>query len=152
MKSIYKRVLVIGLSLSLIALAGLQSANEQQIEGDIDDEGQEDNDKILGPIPVPDLEPGPRTLAFSRPAPPVETLTAATKVTFSGKIVRNGPYFALQEMAGALYTLGSIGHPLPTVGQDVRVTGKLDLTHGLLHVDEIEPFLDAQRFYPRAAS
>ena len=152
MKSIYKRVLVVGLSLSFIALAGLQLLKEQQIEGDIDDEGSEEDDKKLGPVPVPDLEPGQRTLAFSRPAAPVEILASATKVTFSGKLVRNGPYFALLEMAGAMYTLGSIEHPLPPVGQDVRVTGKLDTTHSLLHVDEIEPFLDAQRFYPRAAS
>ena len=152
MKSIYKRVLIVGLSLSLIALAGLQSIKEQEIEGDIDDEGPKENDKKLGPVPVPDPEPGQRTLVFSRPSLPVETLTSATKVTFSGKIVRNGSHFALQEMAGAMYMLGSIGHPLPPVGQNVRVTGKLDLTHSLLHVDEIEPFLDAQRFYPRAAS
>lgn len=152
MKSIYKRVLVIGLSLSLIALAGLQALKEQEIDGDIDDEGPEDADLKLGPIPVPDPEPAQRTLAFTHHAAVVEAFPSATKVTFSGKIVRNGPYFAFQEMAGTLYTLGSVEHPLPPVGQEVRVTGKLDLTRSLLHVDEIEPFANARRFYPRAAS
>lgn len=146
MKSIYKRVLVVGLSLSLIALAGLQNLKEPEIEGENDDDGPGIKEKKLGPIPMPDPETRPR------PSAPVQVFPSATKVTLSGRLVPNGSGFVFREMGGTLYTLSSIGHPLPSVGQDVRITGKLDLSRGLLQVDDIEPFEDLALYYPRAAS
>jgi hypothetical protein len=63
----------------------------------------------------------------------------APTVTFSGTVVRTGPCFALRETAGILYPLDSTGRAWPFEGEDVRVTGKLDLDTRLLYVDAIEP-------------
>jgi hypothetical protein len=69
------------------------------------------------------------------------SMAAAPTVTFSGTVVRNGPQFALRETAGVLYPLDSAGRAWAFEGEDVRVTGKLDLTTRLLYVDAIEPSL-----------
>jgi hypothetical protein len=66
---------------------------------------------------------------------------AAPTVTFSGKVVRDGPSFALRETAGALYPLDSAGRAGHFEGEDVRVTGKLDLDTRLLYVDAIESYV-----------
>jgi hypothetical protein len=63
----------------------------------------------------------------------------ATTVTFSGTVVRSGPRFALRETAGVLYPLDSAGRAWPYEGEDVRVTGHLDMSSRLLYVDAIEP-------------
>ena len=65
-------------------------------------------------------------------------MAAAPTVTFSGTVVRNGPRFALRETAGVLYPLDSAGRAWAFEGEDVRVTGKLDLNTRLLYVDAIE--------------
>jgi hypothetical protein len=70
-------------------------------------------------------------------------MAAAPTVTFSGTVVRNGPRFALRETAGVLYPLDSAGRAWPFEGEDVRVTGKLDLNTRLLYVDAIEPFMQS---------
>lgn len=145
MKSIYKRLLFLGLGLSLVALAGLQDIKEQELEGNIDgdqsDGGQPDggqpDPEDRKPIPFPTASPSDGTAQFrSQPV-----FIPATTVTFSGRLVRNGQLFALRETAGALYMLDGIGRILPLEGKNVRVTGKLDITRTLLHVDEIESFV-----------
>lgn len=70
--------------------------------------------------------------------PSVISVIAPT-VTFSGTVVRSGPRFALRETAGVLYPLDSAGRAWPYEGEDVRITGKLDLDSRLLYVDAIEP-------------
>jgi Protein of unknown function (DUF5818) len=71
--------------------------------------------------------------------PPGRFAMAAPTVMFSGTVVRSGPRFALRESAGVLYPLDSAGRAWPYEGEDVRVTGKLDLDTQLLYVDAIEP-------------
>lgn len=135
MKSMYKRLLLLGLGLSLVALAGLQGLDEDQIEGRVDDDHPEPDGREPIPFPVPKKEEnGNRAMAQPIFIP-------ATTVTFSGKLIRNGSLLALRETAGTLYTLDGIGRVLPFEGKDVRVTGKLDITRTLLHVDAIEQFV-----------
>ena len=111
-----------GLSLSIFALSGLMRKLESQIE---EGEGRT-------PKPVPDSK-SPTVLPLPENSP-----VWATTVTFSGTVIRNGSRFALRETGGVLYTLDSTGRAWPFEGEDVRVTGKLDTTTSLLHVDEIE--------------
>ena len=142
MKSIYKRFLLVGLSLSLIALAGLHSEKQPELEGG---PGDGPDGEKLGPIPVPDPEP---RAELPSPAP---NFLSATRVTFSGKLVRNGSLYVLRETGGNLYTLTAIQHALPQPGEDVRVTGRLDFSRNLLQVDDIECFNDAAFYFPRAS-
>jgi hypothetical protein len=82
-----------------------------------------------------DIATGPVLAVTMTPA----SMAAAPTVTFSGTVVRNGPRFALRETAGVLYPLDSAGRAWAYEGEDVRVTGKLDLNTRLLYVDAIEP-------------
>jgi hypothetical protein len=122
LKTLYRRWLIVGLSMSIFALSGFKRALEAQVE--------RDREARNGPEPLKDsaLSPGP---VLASPAP-------ATTVTFSGTVVRDGSRFALRETAGVLYFLDSTGRAWPFEGEDVRVTGYLDTTTSLLHVDEIK--------------
>lgn len=126
MKSAIKRSLFIGISLALVALTARRLSEETEIQGRLD--------KPASPQP-PKLGVEPSGPLPGMPAKPM----VAPTVTFSGKLVRNGPQFALRETAGVLYPLDSSGRAWPYEGADVRVTGKLDLDTRLLYVDAIEP-------------
>jgi len=158
MKSMIKRSLFIAISLTLAALTARRLREEREINGTLDTPKR---DKSSPPLPEPEKQQG-RTLPAS-PAPPQSPRTAAPAaprgiadsfmaakvapvpmaaaptVTFSGTVVRNGPRFALRETAGVLYPLDSAGRAWAFEGEDVRVTGKLDLNTRLLYVDAIEP-------------
>lgn len=126
MKSLFKRCLVVGLSMSIVFLTGLRNWAESDLEGSVEDD-----------------QPGtkvPRQLGAG--LKPVEgnlhAFPLATTVTFTGTVVRNGSRFVLRETAGVLYTLDSIARAWAFEGEDVRVTGKVDSATHLLHVDDIE--------------
>jgi hypothetical protein len=121
MKTLYRRWLIVGLSMSIFALTSLKRTLETQI--------QRDREAKNGPDPLaePVTSQGP---VLAKPA-------SATTVTFSGTVVRDGSRFALRETAGVLYFLDSTGRAWPFEGEDVRVTGYLDASTSLLHVDDI---------------
>jgi uncharacterized protein DUF5818 len=124
MKSVVKWSLCAGISLVLMALTARRLEQEAEIEGPADTPPTQ---------PPPVGEQSPPAL----PRAPAKPIVAPT-VTFSGTVVRNGPRFALRETAGALYLLDSAGRAWHFEGEDVRVTGKLDLDTRLLYVDAIE--------------
>jgi Protein of unknown function (DUF5818) len=127
MKTLYKRWLIVGLSMSIFVLANLRRKLESQL------------DAQAGKLPKNPAQPeesDPKAsplLTFSDGRP-----SNATTVTFSGTVIRSGGRFALLETGGVLYMLDSTGRAWPFEGEDVRVTGKLDTTTHLLHVDDIE--------------
>jgi hypothetical protein len=125
MKALYKRWLIMGLTLSIFGLARLRRALESQLDSEL--EGILDES---GAIASKKIKEG-------RSAPVVPMPVSATTVTFSGTVIRNGTRFALRETGGVLYTLDSTGRAWPFEGEDVRVTGKLDTSTRMLHVDEI---------------
>jgi len=129
MKSLIKQSLFIAISLALAALTARRLNEESSIEADLDEPGSDQPDAR-----PPKLPTNP-TRALSEVPP---RAVCATTVTFSGTVVRNGPCFALLETAGALYPLDSAGRAWSFEGEDVRVTGKIDLSTRLLHVDAIE--------------
>lgn len=132
MKKLYKRVLFIGLSLSLLALVGLNALEESEVEGHMD--GDED-----GPAPAPPKDIGDfrqTVLPRAQPRP-----LSATTVTFSGTLLRNGASYVLRETAGVLYTLDETGRASRFEGDSVRVTGKLDTSTRLLQVEDIRSFV-----------
>lgn len=129
MKSVIKRSLFIGISLALAALTARRLCEETEIQGRLDEPAVPPPPQ-LGPK-VGNEAPGPL------PGMSAKTMVAPT-VTFSGRVVRNGPSFALRETAGVLYPLDLPGRARPFEGADVRVTGKLDLDTRLLYVDAIE--------------
>ncbi len=124
MKTLYKRWLMLGLSLSIFALTGLKKALEDDLEGDLkaSDKSQTiaEQDGKVAVLPLPDTIPVP-----------------ANTVILSGTVIRNGSRFALRETAGVLYTLDSTGRAWPFEGEDVRVTGHFDAATSLLHVEDI---------------
>jgi hypothetical protein len=130
MKNLYRRWLIVGLTMSIFTLANLRRKLESQLERDMGltsetppQDGQAGDVKATSPM-LPILSDG-------RPS-------NATTVTFSGTVIRSGGRFALLETGGVLYMLDSTGRAWPFEGEDVRVTGKLDTTTHLLHVDDIE--------------
>lgn len=126
MKSFIKRSLFIGMTLALAGLTVRRLRRESEVPGELD---------------TPDPVPPKVELGRTRPAPTVTvhfTPIVAPTVTFSGTVIRNGARFALRETAGVLYPLDSAGRAWPFEGEDVRVTGKLDLDTRLLYVDAIE--------------
>lgn len=134
MKSAIKRTLFVSISVVLVALTVRRYNQDADVEAenaDVDDLGTLDHSGTPAPI----LGDQPARVLPRRPA------MAAPTVTFSGRVVRNGPRFALRETAGVLYPLDSTGRAWPYEGEDVRVTGKLDLDTRLLYVDAIEPAL-----------
>lgn len=159
-----KRSLFIAISLTLAALTARRLREDREIEGSLDTPNLDspNRDKPSPPLPEPEHQRA-RALPQSpiRPASPMmavpstpadiatgpvlavtmtpASMAAAPTVTFSGTVVRNGPRFALRETAGVLYPLDSAGRAWAYEGEDVRVTGKLDLNTRLLYVDAIEP-------------
>ena len=124
MKALYKRWLIVGLSLSIFALSKLKKTLEADIESV--SEGSRDGQ-------APDLNPIVSPVFTS-----ASTVSlSATTVTLSGTVIRNGGRFVLRETAGILYTLDSTGRAWPFEGEDVRVTGHLDTSTSLLHVEDI---------------
>jgi hypothetical protein len=137
MKSGIKRTLYVSISAALVALTVRRFNQDTVIEADPaepDTTGPPDRPSVpvLPPGDPPARVSNPPRVSSHRPA------IAAPTVTFSGTVVRSGPRFALRETAGILYPLDSAGRAWPYEGEDVRVTGKLDLDTQLLYVDAIE--------------
>jgi hypothetical protein len=144
MKSVFKRFLLLGISLTVVVLVAAQSWETA------DSEPAPTNDD-----PDPAKEVSGSSARLPEYAEPCdgETLTAApdsaiafhplagTTVTFSGTVIRAGSQFALRETAGILYTLDSAGRAWPFEGEDVRVTGKLDTSTRLLQIDDIQSMI-----------
>ncbi|MFP5237694.1 MAG: DUF5818 domain-containing protein [Acidobacteriota bacterium] len=135
MKSVFKRFLLLGISLSIVVLVATQSWEQAEAEPGANDGG----DGGAEPAPQPDLpqtvpaKPEHKTIPFKP--------LAGTTVTFSGKVIRAGSRYALRETAGILYTLDSEGRAWAFEGEDVRVTGQLDTTTRLLHIDDIQSMI-----------
>lgn len=141
MKAVIKRCLFVGISLTLAALTARRFKQETELEGNAVKPGGRLEPKLrpaIGPqlnAAKPDpIRPISPVLPGTQPSP-----FSATTVTFNGTVVRNGSRFALRETAGELYPLDSAGRAWCFEGEDVRVTGKIDLSTRLLHVDAIEP-------------
>ena len=133
MKSDIKRCLFVSFSLILAALTVRRFGQELEIVGSVGEPGPKpdpkagsgphlESDKVVSPV-LPGTAPRP----FS-----------ATTVTFNGTVMRKGSRFVLRETAGDFYPLDSAGRAWCYEGEDVRVTGKIDLSTRLLHVDAIE--------------
>lgn len=59
--------------------------------------------------------------------------------TFSGTIQRNGEQFVLRESSGQIYRLDDPKDAQPFEGRPVTVTGKLDTSAKMIHVERIAP-------------
>lgn len=147
MKSTIKRWLFAGIALSLAALTSRRFQRELEIEGSLD--GPQSGKPSLPPgrdgkgkaSPLPTVSGGSgRTgpLPGTPAAGPV-LYSPTVSVTFNGTLVRKGSQLALREIAGSLYRLDGATNASGFEGTNVRVTGKIDLSTRLLHVDAIEP-------------
>ncbi len=128
MKSLIKSSLFIGMSLMLALLTERRLRRDRESANEIDVQPAQPESAA----PAIDKDPVP-TLPDVKPRP-----VSATTVIFSGRLMRNGEQFVLREIAGTLYPLESVGRALSYEGEDVRVTGKLDLSTRRLQVDAIE--------------
>jgi len=97
--------------------------------------------------PQPDASPRDQPIAFQEPqtppapqqpdTPPPDS--KADKATvFTGTIVKHGSDFVLRVQSGAVYRLDAPAKAEPFEGKPVKVTGKLEATARLIHVENIE--------------
>lgn len=133
-KTAFKRALFFCLSFSVILMAAMKTGQEPEVDPNPDEDGT-----------LPDANPAERPDLLTKPLADANALPfrplSGTTVTFSGTIVRNAGRFALRETAGVLYALDSAGPVGGFEGEDVRVTGQLDTTTRLLHIDEIHAMI-----------
>jgi len=138
MKSTIKRCLFAGIALSLVVLTASRFDCEPEIEGNLD---RPHPDKPALPpsfggnghaSPLPGVSGG----SGSSVGPLSHSLSVS--VTFSGRVVRNGARLALREVAGTLYPLDGTPKVWSFEGAAVRVSGKMDLSTRMLHVEAIE--------------
>ncbi len=127
MKALIKYYLVWGFALSFLAVIARRVLEDPEIEAVIDPSGHAPQPPRPAGLPAPSGNG-----AFTRRA-------ADPTVTFNGTVIRNGSRFALRETAGALYLLDSAGRAWSFEGENVRVTGQIDMGTRLLHVEAIEP-------------
>ena len=71
-------------------------------------------------------------------SPQEDAAKAAKSAVYSGTIVPQGSVFVLRDAAGTLYRLDDASKAQPFAGKPVKVTGKLDATVKLIHVEKIE--------------
>ena len=71
-------------------------------------------------------------------AAPMANPDAAKSAVYAGTIVKHGSGFLLRGSSGAVYHLDDPSKAQPFAGKVVKVTGKLDQTVTLLHVEKIE--------------
>lgn len=102
------------------------------------------------PSPQPTPEPAPETQPSQNPTPPQpsspskpgqgdEQNQTAAPQTFTGTISKEANNFVLMVSAGTSYKLDNQQQVQRYEGQRVRVTGTLDSSINLIHVDRIEP-------------
>lgn len=155
MKSTIKRGLFAGMALGLAALTARRFNRDHEIEASVDGNTAgklEDPQQNKAPLPPPRgtggqaTPPTPEAIGNSaappstngQTAPAAPTHSPTVSVTFSGTVVRKGSHLALRETAGVLYPLDGDPRARTFEGADVRVTGKIDLSTRMLHVDAIE--------------
>jgi hypothetical protein len=78
-------------------------------------------------------------VATSNNAAPVQAQSQSQAVTFSGTIERNGEQFVLRENSGQIYRLDDPKDAQAFEGKAVSVTGKLDPSQRMIHVERITP-------------
>jgi hypothetical protein len=76
---------------------------------------------------------------ISAPATAAQAQSQAQSATFSGTIMRNGEQFVLRETSGQIYRLDDPKDAQAFEGKPVTVTGKLDPSARLIHVERIAP-------------
>jgi Protein of unknown function (DUF5818) len=96
------------------------------------------------PDPVPETQPSPNPTPQppSTPSKPGQGDTqnrTAEPQTFTGTISKEANNFVLRVSAGTSYKLDNQQQVQQYEGQRVRVTGTLDSSINLIHVDRIEP-------------
>lgn len=144
MKSVFKRFLLFGMTLTVVTLLATQSWETAEADPDPARDPDPANDPTpkgklsLAPTPISNAAELRDSMPLSEDGAIAFRPLAGTTVTFSGTVIRAGSRFALRETAGVLYTLDSAGRALPFEGEPVRVTGKLDTSTRLLHIDEIQ--------------
>lgn len=136
MKSFLKRCLLAGIGLSLAVLTA-RRFQQQEIEGAVD-RPQSGKDTLPPDAGANGHTPSLAHASSAGQAGPLPHSPIVT-VTFSGTVVRNGSRLALREVAGVLYPLDGAPRAWSFEGSSVRVTGKMDLSTRMLHVDAIEP-------------
>jgi hypothetical protein len=80
--------------------------------------------------------PPPQTPDMTQPAQPGQN--AAQSKVFTGTIVKDGSDFVLRASSGDIYKLDQPSKASEFEGKAVKVTGKLEETAKLIHVEDIQ--------------
>jgi uncharacterized protein DUF5818 len=83
-------------------------------------------------------EPTPAPQAPDQAQPTQPTQDMAKSTVFMGTIVKDGSNFVLRVSSGDVYKLDTPSKAQAFEGKSVKVTGKLEETGKLIHVDNIE--------------
>ena len=76
--------------------------------------------------------------SYPAAANPVVSDLAVPSSFYTGTVVKNGTGFLLRGASGALYDLDDALKAQPFAGKAVKVTGKLNETAKLIHIEKIE--------------
>jgi len=93
------------------------------------------------PDPNPETQPQPNPTAPRPQSTPAEAGFPDTLQTFSGTVSKEADNFILQASKTTSYKLDNQQQVQQFEGRRVRVTGTLDSTINLIHVEKVEPLM-----------
>lgn len=91
------------------------------------------------PDPNPETQPTPSQPGQQAPSSPSSQDRSATAQTFTGTISKEADNYVLKVSDSSSYKLDSQDQVQPFEGKRVQVTGTLDSSINLIHVDKVEP-------------
>jgi hypothetical protein len=121
-------------SSDLVAWSGMQQPTAPETKNPSRQQPTPDPDPQSHPAP----DPSPNSQQSSSSATQSNSQTSNAQ-SFTGTIAKDGDNFTLKVSAGSSYKLDNDQQVQQHQGQRVRVTGTLDQSINLIHVEKIEP-------------
>ncbi len=117
--------------LALLALALMLGAAARALQPHPDPAPREQ------PVSLQEPQTPPAPTPQQPDAPPPDS-KAEKSTIFTGTIMKHGSDFVLRDQSGTVYRLDAPSKAEPFEGKPVKVTGKLESTARLIHVESIE--------------
>jgi len=76
--------------------------------------------------------------AQAQPDQAVPNQDSAKSTTFTGIVMKNGEEYVLRDSSGSVYKLDDSSRAQSFEGKTVKITGRLDASAKMIHVDTIQ--------------
>jgi len=126
---LHNRLLVAQGVACLISLNWATPASSLVMQSTLDDQATVARQEQQQPKTSPDMQ---------QPDPAQPDQSASKAVVFTGTIAKDGSDFILRDSSGAVYRLDAPEKAQPFEGKSVKVTGTLEASANVLHVQLIE--------------